>query len=253
MPTTARSLESEMSKDGLEILFLGSGNAFAAQGRAHSSFLLNGRFLFDAGPTTVQQFRRAGVDTSSVEAIFISHFHADHFFGLPFLLLDFWRAGRTKDLYIVGPPGIEARTESLTDLGFPGLPPGATYKRRYVEVQDGEENQLPGLEFSAVEVEHVPTLQCFGFLARAGDKSLMYSGDARMCSGLVSLASAADILVLDCSCAGDVVHLSQQDVQEVRRYAPASARTILSHLDRDPDSLAEDKIFVASDLQRFRF
>ena len=39
----------------LDLLFLGSGNAFGAEGRAFSSFLLNGRYLFDCGPTVLQQ------------------------------------------------------------------------------------------------------------------------------------------------------------------------------------------------------
>ena len=107
----------------LDLLFLGSGNAFAAEGRAFSSFLLNGRYLFDCGPTVLQQLRKANVSSHDIEVVVISHFHADHFFGLPFLLLDGHYSGRIRDLTIVGPPGIEAQTEQLVRLGYPGLKP----------------------------------------------------------------------------------------------------------------------------------
>src|SRR5690349_8297477 len=103
----------------LELTFLGSGNAFAFEGRAFSSVLLDKRYLFDCGPTVLQQLQKLDVSPNDIEVVFISHFHADHFFGLPFLMLAGKYHGRTKDLVIVGPPGIERRTEDLLGLGYP--------------------------------------------------------------------------------------------------------------------------------------
>jgi ribonuclease BN (tRNA processing enzyme) len=68
----------------LELKFLGSGNAFAGD-RYWSSFVLNGRYLFDAPPQTLAHLNRLTIPTVDIDAVFISHFHADHFFGLPFL------------------------------------------------------------------------------------------------------------------------------------------------------------------------
>ena len=73
----------------LELLIVGSGNAFAPE-RCWSGFALNERHLFDAPPTALYSLKRAGVNLAGIETVFVSHFHADHFFGLPFLLLE-WR------------------------------------------------------------------------------------------------------------------------------------------------------------------
>src|SRR3989304_1978366 len=101
------------NRQPLELLFLGSGNAFAPQ-RYWSSFLLNGRYLFDAPPTALPHLKRAGRAADDIDVIFISHFHADHFFGLPFLLLEYAEQTlRTKPLTIVGPPGIEQRLRAV--------------------------------------------------------------------------------------------------------------------------------------------
>jgi ribonuclease Z len=237
----------------LEVLFLGSGNAFCAEGSSFNSFLLNDRYLFDAGPTVLPQLRRVKRDPGAIDVIFISHFHADHFFGLPFLLLDFWRSERTRELTIVGPPGIEERTEGLLEAGFPGLPrrPGG-YRRRYVEAGDLLEAEAAGIEFAAAEVEHVPALRCFGYRAHLGGRSLMYSGDARLCPGVERLAAGADVLILDCSNGGDPVHMSQADVEHVRRLAPEGAVTIVSHLDGTPPPVVLRDVLIASDLARFR-
>lgn len=241
------------TKAPLDLLFLGTGNAFAAEGSAFNSFLVNGRYLFDSGPTALQQIRRSKTNPDDVDVILVSHFHADHFFGLPFLFLEFWRRQRSRDLIIAGPPGIEERAETLFETGFPGMPVRPNgYRRRYIEVSDGVECEVQGLEFTAAEVEHVAALKCFGYRAHVGGRTLMYSGDSKMCRGLLRLAAGAEVLVLDCSNGGDPVHMSQPDVNVVRQNACEEATTIVTHLDGFPPALELNGVLVAHDLARFR-
>lgn len=244
---------TEKGSAPLELLFLGTGNAFAADGSAFNSFLLNGRYLFDSGPTALQQVRRARANPDDIDVILVSHFHADHFFGLPFLFLEYWCRERSKDLYIAGPPGIEERSETLFENGFPGMPvrPNA-YKRRYVEMSDGLECEAAGLEFTAAKVEHVASLECFAYRARSNGRTLMYSGDSKLCPGLLRLVPGSEVLVLDCSNGGDPVHMSQKDVTVVRQAAREKARTIVTHLDGFPPPLELHGVLVAHDLARFR-
>jgi len=242
----------ETQRNPLDILFLGSGNAFAAEGSAFNSFLVNGRYLFDVGPTALQQIRKSKTRALEIDVILVSHFHADHFFGLPFLFLEFWRHQRRRDLYIAGPPGIEERAEMLFATGFPGMPPRPRgYRRKYIEVSDGLEAEAAGLQFTAAEVEHVPSLRCFGYRAHVNGRTLMYSGDAKLCNGLLKLVPGAEVLILDCSNGGDPVHLSQTDVDVVRSKAPDSATTIVTHLDGIPPALHLEGVLVANDLARF--
>ncbi len=236
----------------LELLFLGSGNAFGAEGRAFSSFLLNGRYLFDCGPTVLQQLRKAGVASRDIEAVFVSHFHADHFFGLPFLMLDAKYSGRSGDLTIVGPPGIEERTQRLLALGYPGVADSPGYQRRYVEAGDGSTDEVAGLSFSAARVQHVDELECFAYRVENGGRSLVYSGDTTLCDGLLRLVDGADVIVTECSCTEVSVHLGPLGVEEVARRAPG-AQIIVTHLDGHPHPHNFDGLHVAEDLKRFRF
>ena len=238
----------------LEILFLGTGSPASYEGRALSSFVVNGRYLFDAGPMALQQLKKAQVHPSDIQVILISHYHADHFFGLPLLLLEYWASGRENELRIIGPPGIEARTEALLDLAFPELPRReGGYRRRYIEVDDGVSGEAAGLQFEAFEVEHVPSLRCFGYRAVIGGRLLAYSGDSVLCPGLLRLVARADVMVLNCSSRGDPVHLAFGDLATVINYAPATATTIVSHVDGPPPAAGGPNVCIASDLEVFRF
>lgn len=239
----------------LDLLFLGSGNAFGAEGRAFSSFLLEGRYLFDCGPTVLQQLCKAGVSAQAIDVILVSHFHADHFFGLPFFLLDAKYSGRSKDITIIGPPGIEERTEQLLRIGYPGLSAenAASFRRRFLEVRDGCDLEVEGLAVTAACVEHVKEMECFAFRAAVGGRSLVYSGDTTLCDGLLRLIPGADVIVLECSCDCVPVHLSPADVAQVERHASPGAKLIVTHLDGKAHPEGFRGLTVAQDLARFSF
>ena len=237
----------------LDLTFLGSGNAFGPDGRAFSSFILNDRYLFDCGPTVLQQLKKARIPSRQIDVVFISHFHGDHFFGLPFLVLDGWHEGRSEDLLIVGPPGIETRTEQLLDLAFPHMGERTAFRRLYKETSDGVEGEAAGLSFRASWVDHVPSLECFAYRVQLSDKSLVFSGDARLCESLLDLASGASVLVLECSCAGEPVHLSPSDIAAIAGRAGPQAQTIVTHLDAADHPEGFRGLHVASDLARFSF
>ena len=239
-------------KTPLDLLFLGSGNAFGAQGRAFSSLLVNGRYLFDCGPTVLQQLRKAGVSHRDIDAVFISHFHADHFFGLPFLFLASRYEGRERELTIVGPPGIQERTERLMALGYSHLLDEAQFGVRFVEVSDGMRGRVCGLDFTAARVEHVQQLDCFAFRAEPGGRSLVYSGDTTLCPGLLCLSEGAEVIVLELSCEGVPVHLSADGVAAVARHAPG-AQIILTHLDGLQERREFPGMIVAEDGARYHF
>ena len=135
----------------LELTFLGTGNAFAPT-RYWSSFLVNDRYLFDAPPTLMPHLKQLGKDPGDIEVIFISHFHGDHYFGLPFLLLEFAElAPRTKDLTIVGPPGITKRVESSTNLAFANVfrKRDRGYDLHFIEAKDGKSGEAAGCTFTS--------------------------------------------------------------------------------------------------------
>jgi len=241
----------------LELSFVGSANAFTLAGRYWSGFVVNGRYVFEAPPTLLPHLKHLGIPLTDIQAVFISHFHGDHFLGLPFLFLDYlYLTPRQNDLLIVGPPGIEAKSEGLADMAFPGLSDAdAGYRRVYVEAQPGGERPLADAHFQALRMRHAgEKLECFGYKLRLGDKTVAYTGDTEMCDEIFLLAQGADVLVMDCSyCQGEgPEHLGLQGVLEVRKRVSPRTTIILTHLDDAPD-LKSEGLLVASDFATFRF
>ena len=97
-----------------------------------------------------------------------------------------------------------------------------------------------------------PGLDCFAYRAHLNGRSVVYSGDTTMCDGLLRLIPGADVVVVECSCGSDPVHLSAEDVAQARRHAPDGASFIVTHLDGKEHPLNFEGLAVADDLKRFQ-
>ncbi|KPK48069.1 MAG: hypothetical protein AMJ77_00910 [Dehalococcoidia bacterium SM23_28_2] len=242
----------------LELFFLGSSNAFTPDGRYWSSFLLNGRYLFDAPPTVVPHLKRLSVPVTDIRVIFISHFHGDHFLGLPFLLLDYLHmTPRQEDLHIVGPPGVEKVIEDATELAFPNLSRADSgYQRHYMEVDVNQEQTVDDLRFQAFPMKHGDEgLESFGYRVCLDDKVVAYTGDAEFSEELFALAEGADVLVMDCNYSEGKgpYHVSFAEVPEIRRRLPLSTTIILTHMEAELDVSGLQGVLAAQDFAVFRF
>jgi ribonuclease BN (tRNA processing enzyme) len=243
----------------LELAFLGTGNAFAPE-RCWSGFLLNGRYLFDAPPTALLSLKRLSADLADIDTVLLSHFHSDHFYGLPFLLLEYsHRTHRTSDLTIVGPPGVEQRVHELMEIGYPGmLDHEAGFQLRFMELSDGLEAEVNGLDFEAVQVDHGGgRLECFGLKTSLSGRRLSYTGDTGWCDGLIRLGQDVEVLVTDCTYQSGRrrpdQHLSLEEIGELRAQLDPRTSVILTHLGGPTTPASLERTFVANDLQRYMF
>jgi ribonuclease Z len=239
-----------------ELTFLGTGNFLAPPGRYWNSFVMESSVLVEPSPIALPHLRRCGFSVDALEVIVVSHFHADHCFGWPFLLEALAHDGGGRTVWVVGPPGIEAHLVGICDAGAVRSVSDAargSLDLRFVEV-DGDWQSAGRLRFRAVEVVHVPYLRCFGYLFERPGQVVGYSGDTTPCDGLRELAREADVLVVECNGRHTPpgVPTSHMDEDSIRQLQAdhEGVRLVLTHLGEQVDLAALPGVTVPGDFER---
>ncbi len=136
----------------LDVVFLGtSGSAPSAQRSTSATLIRRGgdRLLVDCGEGTQRQLLRSDVGLVDLEHVFLTHFHADHYLGLPGMLKTFALRGREVPLTVYGPVGLRDLYASLRRV-FGNL----TYPVETVELAAGEALDRGDYEIRTFSVDH---------------------------------------------------------------------------------------------------
>lgn len=142
----------------LSVLFLGTAGSVPTVQRAPTSLLVRrggDRLLIDCGEGTQRQLLRS-VGLPDVEHVFLTHYHADHFLGLPGMLKTFALRGREAPLTIYGPPGLRGLMSDLRRV-YGRL----TYEVRLRELGASDAVEMDGWRIGAYAAVH--RLEALGY------------------------------------------------------------------------------------------
>jgi len=136
----------------LDVVFLGTAGSMPTARRGPSATLVRRggeRLLFDCGEGTQRQLLRSDVGLVDLHEVFLTHFHADHFLGLPGMLKTFALRGRELPLTIYGPRGLDELLQALRQI-FGRL----TYEVVVVELAAGAVLPRDGYELRTFAARH---------------------------------------------------------------------------------------------------
>ena len=135
----------------LSLFFAGTGGSVPSPRRGLPATLVRRggeRLLFDCGEGTQRQLMRS-VGLADLDCVFITHFHADHWLGLPGMLKSFGLREREQPFAVYGPRGLLQLMEEARFM-YGRLP----YDLRVDELDPGETIAFDGFEVAAVPVSH---------------------------------------------------------------------------------------------------
>jgi ribonuclease BN (tRNA processing enzyme) len=240
----------------MQLRFVGCGDAFGSGGRCTTCFHVTGErvnFLIDCGASSLPALKRQGVARENIDLILITHFHGDHFGGLPFLLLDAQFTRRTRPLVIAGPEGIERRLAEVMEALFEN---SSKTKQRF-DLKIVALSPETTLRFGEVGVTPFPVVHgssggpFLGYRIEAEGRIIAYTADTEWAETLVPLGRDADLLIAEAYTFDRPVknHLSLKSL-EARLADIKPKRLILTHMSDDmlgravPYDKASDELIV---------
>jgi ribonuclease Z len=178
----------------MRIVLLGSGEAFDETLGNTSALVVNeSTVLLDCGYAVPFQVWRYNGSPDLIDAIYISHAHADHYFGLPPLLVRMSEGGRRKPLTIISQRPVIEQICQLLDLGYVGLRDGCQFPIDTLETSQGQE-----VSYREFWMRYAPSRHSVPNLAvrmETGGKAFCYSGDGMFTDDSRALFTAADLLL----------------------------------------------------------
>src|SRR5436190_2000162 len=175
----------------MQIVFLGTSGSWPTPKRNVSAVAVKRGpeiVLFDCGEGTQRQFMLSRLSFMQVSRVFLSHFHGDHFLGLPGMIQSMSMNGREVPLEVYGPRGVERLVSELLSLGYftPGfavrakeLPPGG-------EVDCGE--------YTVKAFEAVHTVPCNTYALE--EKANRYGHSSSRQAATIAKEAGVGVLVL---------------------------------------------------------
>jgi ribonuclease BN (tRNA processing enzyme) len=223
----------------MQLRFVGCGDAFGSGGRFNTCFHVKGEqanFLIDCGASSLPALKHFAIPRDDIDLVLITHFHGDHFGGLPFLLLDAQFAKRKRPLVIAGPQGIELRLTRLMEALFENSSSSKHGFELSVEALEPEQTR----SFGAVTVTPFPVVHgesggpFFAYRIETEGRTIAYSGDTQWTETLVSAAHDADLFIAEAYYHDKVVkyHLS---LKTLETHLPEinPKRLVLTHMSDD--------------------
>lgn len=187
----------------MKLKIIGSGNARSKE--ICASTLIDNTILVDAGHGVYKKLLQENVDIKSLEAIFITHLHTDHFIDLTAIvahrniLKDDDPDTPTLHIYLpVG--GIEAlRVIALNTLDQ-NIDPDS-WMRFSSEIKEYNNHPIhfKDYEIKALKVDHAAMVPSYGLIFKTKDHTVGFSGDSKTCPNIKKIIEVSDTLVIDTS------------------------------------------------------
>lgn len=187
----------------MKLTVVGSGDAFGSGGRLQTCFHVETArttFLIDCGASSLIGLAQAKLDPDTVDTIYITHLHGDHFSGLVWFILHAkYVSRRSRPLVIVGPRTIAARLEVTAEALFPGsLGKGLPFALEFHEHDEEAPFVLDGVRCLARVVSHPSGAPAHGLRFEAGKKALSFSGDTEWVEAIADLSRGAQLHINEC-------------------------------------------------------
>ncbi len=221
----------------MRVVFFGTAGAVQDASDSNVCFAVQAErcnFLVDASGSPVHNLLKAGVDPLALDALVLTHSHADHIYGVPSLIHNLWLMKRGKPLQIISNSFTTAKTVELLEL-FGLLNREGLFPIEWIDGEKGVLEMAASLAVKLFPVRHsVPTS---GVRVEERAAAFVYTSDTAPFAGVIAASRGCQVLIHEAS--GDSSrekYLNQAGHSSARQAGEAAAqsgvgRLLLCHFD----------------------
>ena len=178
----------------MRVVVVGAGEAFDS-GLGNNSFLLHGRglptVLVDCGYQVPERLWASRLHRR-LDAVYLTHTHADHSFGIVPLIGRFLIERRERPLPVIGHSGVGSFVRRALDLGYPGMRGHLPFPLEFVTVSPAKRLDFGALSLSSARSDHGVLNLSVRFEAEGS--SCAFSGDGAPSAATEALYRGVDVL-----------------------------------------------------------
>lgn len=194
-----------------KVVLLGTGTPRPAPDRSGpaTAIVVGDRaYLVDFGPGVIRRAAAAAakgipaLEPTKLTVAFATHLHSDHTAGYPDLVLSPWVLGRTAELNVYGPEGLEEMTRDVLhawrrdiEIRTTGLEQRAPLAVRAHDVRPGVVYKDDRVSVTAFLVAHGQWPEALGYRFDTPDRSIVFSGDTSPSDEVVAQCQGCDVLL----------------------------------------------------------
>jgi ribonuclease Z len=205
--------EYVQEKESIVVVTVGTASPLPGdRAQTGTAIFVNGYFfMFDAGAGVVQKSENLRLPLNDLDGIFLTHYHSDHMMDLPNLINRSWVMGRTNELHIYGPGGLNRVVQATNDFlaienqyrvdhhgtdimdiaKATGIPHEYNISQGSTEVVF----QQDGITITAFDVDHEPIEPAVGYAIEYKGKKVVLSGDTKKNDLVKEMAQDCDLLI----------------------------------------------------------
>jgi ribonuclease BN (tRNA processing enzyme) len=218
----------------MKVEFVGVGEAFDETLPNNSQILQWGdvRLLIDCGYSVPHALWKRHPEPEYLDAIYITHRHADHYFGLPSILVRLAEDERKKPLPVFCAEATRETLIEMIDYAYQSILPKIPFEVRFEEVTAGHTHEFHGAKFDFAVTSH--PVKNYAIRVSADGKQYAYSGDGNFNSHTRRLYNSCSLLVHDAYSFQSSVS-GHADIAELIRMAEEEKvqRLALTHIQRE--------------------
>lgn len=211
----------------MKLKILGSGNIFSKDNSA--GCLIDNKILVDVPNGTCKTLKRIEIEPSNISNVLITHFHGDHYFDIPFVLLN-KISNSNEPINIYCDVSGESKIYNLTKLAFPNK---VDKINQYFKYNTSINFSIGNYIVEKVKLEHEEGIEANGYIFKEKDIKIGFTGDTGICQGVKLMAEECSHLICDCNALkGKKSHIGVDEIIELaKKYENCTLYT--THMGND--------------------